>query len=139
MVILSLIRPLSLPYLSLIWPLSGPYPTLISPLSNPYLTKCRQAGVAPLGSTKWACLDAVLSVAVAAASSRPPAPPLPPLLALMKPTLCRQLLREALDELQHCLESETVVVLRCLRRCWCQIVGAGVEEQVKETLPSAFS
>ena len=51
---------------------------------------------------------------------------------LIRPELCRRLLAEALDVLQYCLEDETVVVLRCLRRCWIQIMGTGAQEQVCE-------
>ena len=50
---------------------------------------------------------------------------------LIRPELCRRLLAEALDVLQYCLEDETVVVLRCLRRCWIQIMGSGPQEQVR--------
>ena len=55
-----------------------------------------------------------------------------PFAPLIRPELCRRLLAEALDVLQYCLEDETVVVLRCLRRCWIQIMGTGAQEQVCE-------
>ena len=54
-----------------------------------------------------------------------------PFAPLIRPELCRRLLAEALDVLQYCLEDETVVVLRCLRRCWIQIMGSGPQEQVR--------
>ena len=97
--------------------------------------------LASLDHAKWACLDAALSVVDAAngpATAACIAPGgvggeavrHPVMSSLIRPELCRRLLAEALDVLQYCLEDETVVVLRCLRRCWIQIMGAGPQEQV---------
>ncbi|GAX85166.1 hypothetical protein CEUSTIGMA_g12584.t1 [Chlamydomonas eustigma] len=48
---------------------------------------------------------------------------------LLPPSLCRALLAESLDVLQYCLEEEMVVVLRCLRWCWRQVIQGGHQEQ----------
>ena len=118
------------------------------PLGNSSLviSRSRKATGISLDRAKWACLDAVMCLAVqctaeggalGSGAERQPLPPASspgrgggPGLAL-RPDLCRSLLAEALDVLQYCLESETVVVLRVLRRCWCQLIWEGHEEQVR--------
>ena len=106
---------------------------LISPPSTPCIRS--RGTLASLDHAKWACLDAILSVADA---TNGPAAAAPgggkaerPFAPLIRPELCRRLLAEALDVLQYCLEDETVVILRCLRRCWIQIMGVGPQEQVR--------
>ena len=122
-------------------------------------TFSQKSGVS-LDRAKWACLDAVISLAVQCATpnstsdlgpvsgsilfgSMPPTPPhpltsslsssstLPPLTRILRPDICRSLLVEALDVLQYCLEAETMVVLRVLRRCWGQFIREEVQEQVR--------
>jgi hypothetical protein len=113
-----------------------------------------RGAIASLDSAKWACLDSVLVLAAAVAAearahadkSGTPSGTAAALASmnsvpvnggqqqqqLLPAAVCRRLLVEALDVLQYCMEGETVVVLRCLRRCWCQLIWASPEEQVGE-------